>query len=109
MEVCKKCGLPKDFCVCESISREAQKIIVRVEQRKFKKSVTLVEGINPRDVNLDDVTKKLKERLACGGTLRGALIELQGDHRKRILPALVASGFPESAIEILGMGTRETK
>ncbi|MFH0962004.1 MAG: stress response translation initiation inhibitor YciH [archaeon] len=106
MEVCKKCGLPKDFCVCESISREAQKIIVRVEQRKFKKSVTLVEGINPRDVNLEDVTKKLKEKLACGGTARSGLIELQGDHRKRILPALIAAGFPESAIGIIGFGSK---
>jgi translation initiation factor 1 len=102
MEVCKKCGLPKDFCVCESISREAQKIVVRLEQRRFKKNVTIVEGINPKDVNLDDVTKKLKEKLACGGTARENGVELQGDHRKRIRPILVAAGFPENTIEIRG-------
>ncbi len=100
MEVCKKCGLPKDFCVCESISREVQKIVVRVEKRRFKKMVTLVEGINPKDVNIEDVTKKLKERLACGGTGKDAIIELQGDHRKRILPALAAAGFPPESVEV---------
>jgi translation initiation factor 1 len=100
MEVCKKCGLPKDFCVCESISREVQKIVVRTEKRRFKKVVTIVEGINPKDVNIDDVAKKLKERLACGGTGKDAIIELQGDHRKRILPALEAAGFPAETIEI---------
>jgi len=100
MDVCKKCGLPKDFCVCESISREAQKIIVRLEQRRFKKNVTLVEGLNPRDVNIGDVTKKLKEKLACGGTDRSGVVELQGDHRKRILSALVSAGFPEESVEI---------
>ena len=102
MEVCKKCGLPKDFCVCESISREAQKIVVRAEQRRFKKMVTIVEGLNPRDVDIGDVTKKLKEKLACGGTAKDAAIELQGDHRKRIVSALIGAGFPESTIEVKG-------
>lgn len=102
MEICKKCGLPKEFCVCESISKEAQKVVVRIEQRRFKKNVTIVEGINPREVNIDEVTKKLKERLACGGTAKDGEIELQGDHRKKILPALVAAGFPEERVEIIG-------
>jgi translation initiation factor 1 len=101
MEVCKKCGLPKEFCVCETISREVQKIVVRVEKRRFRKMVTIVEGINPREVNIDDVTKKLKSRLACGGTAKDSMIELQGDHRKRILGALTQAGFPAEAVEIM--------
>lgn len=99
-EVCSKCGLPKDLCVCESISREAQQIIVRLSNRKFKKVVTTVEGLNPNEVDMEQITKKLKNRLACGGTDKEGVIELQGDHRKRIMPALVELGFARETIDI---------
>lgn len=100
MEVCKKCGLPQDLCVCETISREAQKIIVRTQMRKFKKMVTTVEGLNPKEVNIEDVTKKLKSKLACGGTEKDGVIELQGDHKKRIVGMLASIGFPENTIDV---------
>lgn len=99
-DVCKVCGLPKDLCVCESISREAQKIEVRVVNRRFGKMVTVVNGLSVKEVNIEDVTKRLKNRLACGGTSKDGIIELQGDHRKRIVPALVGIGFPETSIDV---------
>ena len=98
MEICKKCGLPQEFCVCESIFREAQKIKVRMERRRFGKKVTVIEGLS-KDVNIEDVTKKLKSRLACGGTSKGNTIELQGDHRRKVGPILVSIGFPQDTIE----------
>jgi len=100
VEVCKKCGLPQDLCVCETISREAQKIIVRSQVRKFKKVVTTVEGLNPKEVNLEDVTKKLKSKLACGGTQKDGVIELQGDHKKRIAAVLASLGFSENTVDV---------
>ncbi len=100
MEVCKICGLPKDLCVCESISKESQKIIVRTDRRRYRKFVTLVEGIDPKQVNLDDLTKNLKNKLACGGTHKEGVIELQGNHTKRILPVLEKLGFPKNTIDI---------
>lgn len=99
-DVCKVCGLPKDLCVCESISREAQKIEVRVQNRRFGKMVTVVNGLSVKEVNIEDVTKRLKNRLACGGTDKDGVIELQGDHRKRIVQALVDIGFPETSIDV---------
>ncbi len=97
---CKICGLPKDLCVCESISRESQKIEVRVQNRRFGKMVTVVNGLSTKDVNVENVTKKLKNKLACGGTSKEGIIELQGDHRKRIKPALIDMGFPETSIDV---------
>lgn len=97
---CKICGLPKDLCVCESISREAQKIEVRVQNRRFGKMVTVVSGLSTKDVNVEDITKRLKNKLACGGTSKEGIIELQGDHRKRIKPALIDAGFPETSIDV---------
>ena len=41
----------------------------------------------------------LKNELACGGTFKDNTVELQGDHRKKIKPALVKLGFEEDSIE----------
>lgn len=97
--ICPKCGLPPDLCVCETIAREQQKIEVKTEKRKFGKKYTLVKGIN-KEVNLGELTKKLKVKFACGGTSKSGYIELQGDHKNRMTAVLVELGFPEETIEI---------
>ena len=38
-DICPICGLPKDICVCSDLSKEQQKIRVRVETRKFRKAI----------------------------------------------------------------------
>lgn len=98
-EICPKCGLPQDLCVCETIAREQQKIEIKVEKRKFGKKYTIISGIK-KEANLGNLTKKLKNKFACGGTSKSGWIELQGDHRSRIKPALMDLGFPEETIEI---------
>ncbi|HIJ12019.1 TPA: translation initiation factor [Candidatus Woesearchaeota archaeon] len=98
MGVCNQCGLPEDLCVCEAIAREQQKITVKIEKRKFGKKYTIVVGIT--GVDLNDIVKKLKTKFACGGTGKGGQIELQGDHKARIKPALIELGFPDETIEI---------
>lgn len=100
MEVCKICRLPKDLCVCESISKESQKIIVRTDRRRYRKLVTLVEGIDAKQVNIDDLTKSLKNKLACGGTHKDGIIELQGNHTKRISQIMEKLGFPASTVDV---------
>lgn len=97
-EICSKCGLPKDLCVCETIAKEEQKITVRSEKRKFGKLITVVDGINDKSIDIKDLAKKLKSKLACGGTAKGGTIELQGNHVHRVKQYLVEFGFPPSTI-----------
>ncbi|MEK6901636.1 MAG: stress response translation initiation inhibitor YciH [Nanoarchaeota archaeon] len=97
--VCSQCGLPQDLCVCETIAREQQKIIVTVEKRKFGKKYTIVNGIR-KEANVDEIFRKLKNRLACGGTAKSGQIELQGDHKFRVKQALLELGFSNETIEI---------
>jgi len=47
-EVCKKCGLPLDLCVCEELEKEETRIVVRLEMRRFRKPTTMIEGLNPK-------------------------------------------------------------
>lgn len=98
-DICETCGLPKDLCVCEIIAKETQKIEIGIDKKKFGKKYTVISGIDQKEINLKELTKKLKERLACGGTAKGGAIELQGDHKHQVRDILINMGFaPETII-----------
>jgi len=99
MEICPKCGLPKDICVCESIAKEQQRISVELQQKRYKKVMTIIKGIDPKSIDIKKLLKDLKTQLACGGTYKNGEIELQGDHRDKVVNILVKYGFPKEAIE----------
>jgi translation initiation factor 1 len=100
MEVCDVCGLPMELCVCEDIAREGQKIKVYTTRRRFGKLMTVVEGINDKDIDLKELVKTLKTECACGGTLKGNRIELQGEHQDKVQQMLMKIGFSQDLIEI---------
>ena len=99
MNVCEKCGLSSDLCVCEAIAKESQKIIVKAEERKFQKVYTVIEGIDNKEIDLEQLAKKLKAKFACGGTAKAGKIELQGNHIRGMKETLIGLGFaPERVI-----------
>lgn len=98
-EICPKCGLPEDLCVCETIAKEDQRIRVKKEKKRYGKMVTVIEGIDKSTIDVKDVSKKLKSKFACGGTTKGAVIELQGDHDLlKVKAELVKLGFNPDTI-----------
>ena len=99
-EVCTMCGLVKELCVCETIAKESQKILVYIERKKFNKYYTIVEGIDEKEIDLKDLAKKLKSELACGGTIKDGKIELQGEHKQKAKKILIGYGFAPSSVEI---------
>lgn len=99
-EICNTCGLPKELCVCETIAKESQKITVFIEKRKFGKKYTVVDGVRKGEIDVKDLTKKLKSRFACGGTAKESSLELQGDHLSDIKEALINLGFSPDQIEV---------
>jgi translation initiation factor 1 len=99
-QICPICGLPKDLCVCQSIAKEQQVIKIKLETRKWGREVTIINGINGKDVDIYQVVSVLKSRLACGGTAKEGRIELQGDHRQRAKEILIELGFPKENIEV---------
>jgi translation initiation factor 1 len=92
--------LPKELCVCEEIAREQQRINVYSIKRKFGKIVTIVEGIDEKQLDLKALTKTLKSKLACGGTSKEGRIELQGNHKARVKEVLVEMGFSPEMIDM---------
>jgi translation initiation factor 1 len=98
-DVCPNCGLPKELCVCNILDRETEsKIKVYTKKAKFDKYITVVEGIGLDEI--DKTAKSLKRILACGGTAKGSLIELQGEHKAQAKKALASIGYRESSIEV---------
>ncbi|VVB79671.1 Translation initiation factor SUI1 [uncultured archaeon] len=100
MEICPKCGLPKQACVCEQIVKGSQKIKVTLEKKRFGKNMTIVSGLGS-GIDLRKIAKDLKNELACGGTFdaKEGTVELQGDHTKKMKDILVKMGFDPESID----------
>ena len=92
-EICSVCGLPKELCMCEEIAREQQIVKISTDSRRYGKVVTIVNGIDSNDIDIDDLARKLKTRCAAGGTAKDGKIELQGEHKKKVQQALEEMGF----------------
>ncbi|MEM2943331.1 MAG: stress response translation initiation inhibitor YciH [Methanomassiliicoccales archaeon] len=92
-EICPVCGLPKELCMCEEIAREQQTVRISTDSRRYGKTVTVIEGIDANDIDLEDLARKLKTKCAAGGTTKDGKIELQGDHKKKVKEVLEEMGF----------------
>jgi translation initiation factor 1 len=97
MEICPKCGLPEQACVCEQIVKSSQRIKITTDRKRYGKIVTVVSGFES-GIDVKKIAKALKNELACGGTHKDNIIELQGDHTRRIKSLLVKLGFEEDSI-----------
>jgi translation initiation factor 1 len=53
-----------------------------------------------KDIDLRPLSKRLKKKLATGGTTKDGRIELQGNFLRLVAPILVKEGFPETSIEL---------
>ena len=69
-----------------------------MEKKKWGKPATIVEGVGNEGKEL---SKKLKSKLACGGTFKNDRIELRGDHRSKIKDVLIKLGYDENQIEVI--------
>ncbi len=97
MEICPKCGLPEQACVCEQIVKGSQRIKVATDRKRYGKIVTVVTGFES-GIDVKKIAKALKNELACGGTYKDNTIELQGNHTKKIKDLLVKLGFEADSI-----------
>ncbi|HIH72765.1 MAG: translation initiation factor 1 [Thermococcaceae archaeon] len=91
---------PLDEMLFKEVLKEQQRIRVYIEKARYGKLKTIIEGIDEKEFDLEEIAKKLKAKLACGGTAKNGRIELQGDHRERVKRLLAELGFSEELIEV---------
>jgi len=95
--MCPGCGRPIAECEC----RQERMIaagdgIVRVSRQtkgRKGKGVTLVTGVPLDEQGLQELATDLKRKCGAGGTVRGATIEIQGDHRDLLVAELTKRGY----------------
>jgi translation initiation factor 1 len=92
-EICPVCGLPEELCVCENIAREGQEITIYTEKRRYGNKMTVIEGLDDADIDIEGLSKQLKTCCACGGTVKDRRIELQGSHKQKARERLEELGF----------------
>ncbi|MCI4317186.1 MAG: hypothetical protein L3J96_01485 [Thermoplasmata archaeon] len=85
--------------ILSALDRETARIRVRCEPRRYNKPATVISGFPP-GVDLPEITRSLKNRLATGGSVVEGEVYLQGDHRSRIREELGKLGFDSGAIEV---------
>jgi translation initiation factor 1 len=96
---CPDCGKPKNNCICRKMKKTTAPetsgaVRLRYESVGRKgKGVTLITGLPLSEENLLELSKKLKQQLATGGTVKDFAIELQGDFREKAAQALRKSGY----------------
>ena len=91
--ICATCGLPEELCMCEELAKEQQHIRVYNDRRRYGKVVTIVDGLDGGDINLDELARTLKNRCAAGGTAKEGRIELQGEHKRKVHAVLAGMGY----------------
>ncbi|MEK6899423.1 MAG: stress response translation initiation inhibitor YciH [Nanoarchaeota archaeon] len=97
MHIDPRTGLPIEALSWEDLAKSEQRIAVTTEKRRYGKFITLVSGLD-KSVDIKAIAKSLKEGLACGGTVKDGIIELQGNHRKQVRQILVKLGFAQDSI-----------
>jgi translation initiation factor 1 len=97
MEIDPRTGLPVEAITWEDIAKTEQKITVSTMARRYGKITTLVSGFD-KGIDIKSIAKSLKEELACGGTVKNGVVELQGNHRKQVKLVLIKLGFAGESI-----------
>lgn len=100
---CHRCGKDHAACACPRdrlsgrvLDPKDQPIRVQREQRRGK-VVTVVSGFTARSDRTDDLPsllKQLKTSFGTGGSASETSIELQGDHRDRLVEHFKKLGYP---------------
>ncbi|MDG2089619.1 MAG: stress response translation initiation inhibitor YciH [Gammaproteobacteria bacterium] len=103
--LCSTCGSKLSACKCQkftaSFTSGDGKIRVSRESKGRKgNGVSLISGLPLSEAELKTLAKKLKQICGSGGAVKQGIIEIQGEHRDRLVIELSKLGY--SAIKAGG-------
>jgi translation initiation factor 1 len=65
----------------------------RESKGRGRKAVTLVKNLTLTPADMKALAKKLKAACGSGGTVKEGMIEIQGEHREKIVDILRTAGY----------------
>jgi len=97
-ERCPNCQRAARECVCKkgTPGKVAGDGVVRVSretQGRKGKGVTVISGLGLPSEQLAALATELKKRCGSGGAVESGRIEIQGDHRDKLVQELTQRGF----------------
>jgi|SRR5579859_3131800 len=106
---CPTCGKRLDRCTCGqarvsarpgradakplNVPRDGVVRLLRDRKSRGGKTVTLITGVNGTPGALAELLSDMKRLCGTGGTLRGDILEVQGDVRDRLRIELEKRGY----------------
>ena len=95
--LCPNCRRAVRDCVCPKgapgAARPGGVRVGRETKGRAGKGVTTITGLPLAAADLETLAARLKKRCGSGGTLRDGVIEIQGDHRDRLVQELIKLGY----------------
>lgn len=96
--MCPGCRRPVAACACRAAAAVPAPSdgIVRVSREtkgRGGKAVTVVCGVPLDAPALAELGKRLRTACGTGGTVKDGVLELQGDHRERVVEGLQREGW----------------
>jgi translation initiation factor 1 len=95
--MCPGCRKPIANCDCKKTQPPPRPDgIVRIRREtkgRGGKAVTVITGVPLPCADLEKLGKLLKQRCGSGGAVKDGAIEIQGDHRDRVLAELSGYGW----------------
>jgi translation initiation factor 1 len=100
--MCPVCRQPLPACVCatraaaQAAAQRRGDGIVRVgreTQGRGGKAVTVVRGVDGDADTLAALGRRLRAACGSGGTVKDGVLEVQGDHRDRVVALLTQAGY----------------
>jgi translation initiation factor 1 len=81
----------------DTLSPAQQNLRLRLDaKQRAGKVVTLVQGFEGKEVDIEDLGRKLKSFCGTGGSVKNNEIIIQGDNRDKILGWLIKQGFTKT-------------
>ena len=93
---CPACGKAKDNCACgksDEILGDGRVRVQRETKGRKGKGVTIISGLPVTAEKMKTICKQLKQACGVGGTVKQATIEIQGDHRDKVIEELIKLGY----------------
>jgi len=95
---CAECNRPAVLCICKQQQKQVVKGdgIVRIGREtkgRKGKGVTVISGLPLAEDPLKQLASKLKQLCGTGGTVKDGVVEIQGDHRDKLLTFIIEQGY----------------
>ena len=97
-ERCPNCLRAVAHCVCKkgTPGKTTSDGVVRVSREtagRKGKGVTVISGLGLAEADLQALATELKKKCGSGGAVESGRIEIQGDHRDRLVEELTKRGW----------------